>query len=143
MTTPATPPASFFDRRGKQGLVIGIANDESIAYGCARAMRALGADLAITYLNQRAEPFVRPLAEQLESAIVQPCDVETPGDLEAVFAAVRERFDLLADTARRAPQQRLVTIDEVGSVPASLVGDWSRAMTGNVVLVDGGSHVIG
>ena len=56
---------AIVDLAGKRGLVAGIANDSSIAYGCARAFRAAGAELAVTYLNAKAEPYVRPLAESL------------------------------------------------------------------------------
>ncbi|MBC7701159.1 enoyl-ACP reductase FabI [Aquabacterium sp.] len=253
-----------FNLAGKKGLVIGIANEHSIAHGCAKAMRALGAELAVTFLNERAEAFVRPLAEQLGSPLILPCDVEKPGELEAVFDAVRatwghldfalhavasapkddlhgrvidcsaagfaramdvschsfirmaklseplmrqggtlltisyyggqkvvehynlmgpvkaaleavvrslatelgpqgirvhalspgpiltraasgiEHFDdLLAQTARTSPMQRTVTIDEVGAIAAGLVSDWATGMTGNVVFVDGGCHVLG
>lgn len=262
MTNERVVPTSI-NLAGKKGLVIGIANDQSIAYGCARAMHALGAELAITYLNERAEPHVRPLAEQLASPVVMPCDVEKPGELEAVFAAIREQWgrldfalhaiayapkedlhgrvidcsasgfaramdvschsfirmarlaeplmqdggtllttsyygaqkvidhynvmgpvkaaleavmrelaselgpqgirvhalspgpiltraasgiehfdELLKDAAEHAPLHHLVTIDDVGQVAAGLVSDWARRMTGNVVFVDGGSHVL-
>ncbi len=249
---------------GKKGLIIGIANNQSIAWGCARAMRGLGAELAITYLNERSATFVRPLADQLGSTITLPCDVEKQGELEAVFEAISsqwgqldfalhavafapkedlhgrvidcsaagfaramdischsfirmarlaeplmgsggtllttsyygaqkvvehynimgpvkaaleavvrelatelgpkgirvhalspgpiltraasgiEHFDkLLAQAAERAPHHQLVTIADVGAVAAGLVSDWSRGMTGNVVFVDGGFHVLG
>lgn len=68
---------------GRKGLVLGIANGNSIAYGCARAFRALGAELAITFLNEKARPFVEPLAIGLYAPIVMPCDVHQPGQLEA------------------------------------------------------------
>lgn len=83
------------DLARKKGLVLGIANDHSLAYGCAKAFRAAGAELAITYLNARAEQHVRPLGEALECPIILPCDVERPGELEAVFEAVRERWGTL------------------------------------------------
>ena len=73
---------------GKKGLIAGIANEHSIAYGCAKALRDAGADLAITYLNAKAEPYVRPLAEELKSPIIVACDVREPGQLEAVFARI-------------------------------------------------------
>jgi enoyl-[acyl-carrier protein] reductase I len=260
---PATVPTSI-NLAGKKGLIIGVANDQSIAWGCARAMRSLGAEVAITYLNERSEKFVRPLADQLGSTISMPCDVEKPGELEAVFEAISsqwgqldfalhaiafapkedlhgrvidcsaagfaramdischsfirmarlaeplmasggtllttsyygaqkviehynimgpvkaaleavvrelatelgpkgirvhalspgpiltraasgiEHFDkLLAQAAERAPQHQLVTIADVGAVAAGLVSEWSRGMTGNVVFVDGGFHVLG
>jgi enoyl-[acyl-carrier protein] reductase I len=95
---------------GKKGLVVGIANDHSIAYGCAEAFRRSGAELAITYLNARAEAYVRPLAEQLESQIIVPCDVREPGQLEGVFARIgREwgRLDFLLHSVAYAPKEDL------------------------------------
>ena len=80
---------------GKKGLVIGIANEHSIAYGCAEAFRALGADVAITYLNERAKPYVEPLARRLEAPIFLPCDVSKPGQLETVFEAIAQRWGRL------------------------------------------------
>jgi enoyl-[acyl-carrier protein] reductase I len=80
---------------GKKGLVIGIANDQSIAWGCARAFRAFGADLAITYLNDKAKPFVEPLARQIEAPLFLPLDVQVEGQMEAVFASIGERFGRL------------------------------------------------
>ncbi len=74
---------------GKKGLVVGIANEHSIAFGCAQAFRSAGADLAVTYLNAKAEPFVRPLAEKLQSPIIAACDVREDGQLEALFALVK------------------------------------------------------
>ena len=70
---------------GKKGLIVGIANDRSIAWGCARAFRALGAELAITYLNDKAKPHVEPLAREVEAPIFMPMDVMADGQLEAVF----------------------------------------------------------
>ena len=80
---------------GKRGVVIGIANRDSIAYGCAKAMREQGAELAVTFLNAKAEPYVRPLAEELGCEIVLPCDVEHPGDMPALFAAIGLRWGRL------------------------------------------------
>jgi enoyl-[acyl-carrier protein] reductase I len=80
---------ALIDLRGKRGLILGIANDSSIAYGCARVMAACGAELAVTYLDDAAEPHVRPLAEALRCPLILPCDVRAPGQLEAVFDAVR------------------------------------------------------
>ena len=72
---------------GKKGLIVGIANDQSIAWGCAKAFRALGAEVAVTYLNEKAKKFVEPLAKELDAPIFMPLDVNTPGELEAVFRA--------------------------------------------------------
>lgn len=76
-------------------LVTGIANDQSIAYGCALAFKALGAELAITYLNDKARTYVEPLARSLDAALLLSLDVTQPGSLEAVFDAVRERWGVL------------------------------------------------
>jgi len=264
MTNQENTGTTSINLAGKKGLVIGIANNQSIAYGCAKAMHALGAELAITYLNEHAEPFVRPLAEQFGSPLILPCDVEQPGQLEAVFAAIQKQWgtldfalhaiayapkedlhgrvidcsaagfaramdvschsfirmarlaeplmgqggalltlsyygaqkvidhynimgpvkaalesvmrqmavelgpqgirvhalspgpiltraasgidhfdELLEQVAQHSPQHHLVSIDDVGSVAAGLVSDWSLHMTGNVVFVDGGCHVLG
>ena len=80
---------------GKKGLVIGIANDHSIAWGCAKAFRLYGAELAITYLNDKARPHVEPLAREVEAPIVMPLDVTVAGQMEAVFEEVARRWDRL------------------------------------------------
>ena len=82
MTLPAVKAKLL---EGKKGLIVGIANDRSIAWGCARAFRALGAELAITYLNEKAKPHVEPLAREVEAPIFMPMDVMADGQLEAVF----------------------------------------------------------
>jgi enoyl-[acyl-carrier-protein] reductase (NADH)/acyl dehydratase len=98
------------DLTGKRGLVVGIANDQSIAYGCAAALRAAGAELAVTYLNAKAEPHVRPLAEQLQAPLILPCDVREPGQLEAVFAQIEQtwgRLDFVLHSIAFAPREDL------------------------------------
>ena len=248
---------------GKKGLVVGIANQHSIAAGCASAFAAAGADLAVTYLNDKAKPYVEPVAKAVGSEIVMPLDVEVDGQLDAVFETVEQRwgrldfvlhsiaycpiedlhgrvvdcsregfsramdisvhsfvrmarraeplmqeggclltvsyygaekvvdhynvmgpvkaaleavtqymaaelgpkgirvnalspgpiatraasgiahFDALIDEAReRAPQQRLVTLEEVGAMAACLVSGFARSVTGNVAYIDGGYHVM-
>lgn len=97
---------------GRRGLVVGIANEHSIAAGCATAFRAAEADLAITYLNDKAEPFVRPVAESLAAPIVMPCDVRIPGQLEQVFARIEcewGRLDFLLHSIAFAPREDLHT----------------------------------
>ena len=259
-----SPASTSPSLAGKKGLIVGIANDQSIAYGCARAMKDQGASLAITYLNAKAEPFVRPLAAQLEADIIMPLDVEAAGQLQAVFAEIDQRWgqldfvlhaiafapmadlqgrmvdcsaegfaramdvschslirmaqlaeplmaqggtlvtmsyygaqkvvdhyglmgpvkaalesvvrylaaelgpsgirvhavspgpiktraasgigqfdELLSDAASRAPQRQLVNIADVGAVTAMLCSDAARALTGNVIFVDGGYHIMG
>ena len=81
---------------GKKGLVIGIANDKSIAYGCARAFKFLGADdLAVTYLNEKAKPYVQPLAEEIGAGIFMPLDAQIDGQMEAVFEEIERRWGRL------------------------------------------------
>ena len=95
---------------GRTGLVLGIANEHSLAYGCARAFRVLGADLAITYLNDKAKPYVEPLAKELEAAIFMPCDVHVPGQLEAVFQGIEQtwgRLDIALHAIAFAPKEDL------------------------------------
>jgi len=95
---------------GKRGLVVGIANDQSIAYGCARAFREAGADLAVTFLNAKAEPHVRPLAESLGASLILPCDVSVAGALEQVFAAIESRWgqlDFVLHSIAFAPREDL------------------------------------
>jgi len=252
------------DLRGKRGLVIGIANEQSIATGCAAAFAACGARLAATYLNEKASRWVGPVAERLGIEWTAPCDVRVEGELEAVFALAAEkwggldfvlhsiafapredlhgrvvdasaagfaaamdvschsflrvaklaeplmteggcllcvtfygsarvvehynlmgpvkaaleaatrymavelgprnirvhaispgpiatraasgidRFDeLLEQAAARVPQGQLVTIDDVGALAAFLVSDAARGITGTVIPVDGGQHLLG
>lgn len=95
---------------GKKGLIVGIANERSIAYGCAQAFRKQGAVLAATYLNEKAEPYVRPLAERLNCPIIVPCDVRKPGQLEAVFSSIAQQWgmlDFLLHSIAFAPKEDL------------------------------------
>ena len=91
----------------RKALVVGIANDNSIAYGCAQAFAELGANLAVTYLNERSRPYVEPLAQQVGAEIFMPLDVAKPGELEAVFERIRSqwgRLDLLVHSIAFAPK---------------------------------------
>jgi enoyl-[acyl-carrier protein] reductase I len=96
--------------KGSRALVVGIANEHSIAYGCAKAFRELGADLAVTYLNEKARPYVEPLARSLEAPLVLPLDVSVEGQLEAVFGAIATqwgRLDILVHSIAFAPKEDL------------------------------------
>jgi len=250
--------------KGKKGLVVGVANDRSLAYGCARHFHAEGADLAITYLNAKTEKYVQPLAEALDCEIARACDVSVPGELESVFEEIAVKWgrldfalhsigyaraedlhgrvidcssegfahamnvsvhsflrmaklaeplmtsggcllaltyyggqkamqhygmmgpvkgaletaiaymalelghkgirvngispgpvatrsasglrnfdELLDHTAKRSPEHRLITLDDVGALAAFLVSDGASEMTGNISYVDGGYHAMG
>ena len=115
-----------FDLHGKKGLVVGIANEDSIAWGCARAFRAAGAELAVTWLNEKARPYVEPLAEQLQAPIQLPLDVEQDGQMEAVFDALGarwERLDFVLHSIAFAP-----AADLHGRVADSSREGFARAM---------------
>ena len=77
---------------GKKGLIVGIANENSIAWGCAKAFRAFGAELAVTYLNDKARKYVEPLARELEAPIVMPLDARIEGQMEAVFERIGKEW---------------------------------------------------
>jgi enoyl-[acyl-carrier protein] reductase I len=107
--------------KDKRALVVGVANDQSIAWGIARAFRQSGADLAITYLNQKAEAYVRPLAERVNAAIVMPLDVERPEQEEPLFDEIRRvwgRLDILVHSIAFAPgddlKGRVIDTSELG-----------------------------
>jgi enoyl-[acyl-carrier protein] reductase I len=108
MTIDSESPRPLF--RGKKALVVGIANEHSIAYGCARAFRELDADLAITYLNEKSKQYVEPLARALEAPIFMPLDVSQPGQLEALFEEIGTkwgRLDILVHSIAFARKEDL------------------------------------
>ena len=95
---------------GLKALVIGVANEHSIAWGCAKAFRIAGAELGITWLNEKSRPYVEPLAKDVEASITAPLDVAVPGQLEAVFDLVRSRWgklDILVHSIAFAPKEDL------------------------------------
>ena len=95
---------------GQKALIVGVANADSIAYGCAKAFRSLGAELAITWLNEKARPHVEPLAQELGAEITAPLDVSQPGELDAVFETIGRRWgrlDSLVHSIAFAPKADL------------------------------------
>jgi enoyl-[acyl-carrier protein] reductase I len=117
---------------GKKGLVVGIANDQSIAWGCARAFRALGAELAVTYLNEKAKRFVEPLAQALEAPIFMPMDVMVAGETEAVFERIAKEWGQLdfvvhsiAFSPREALHGRVIDVGRDGFLKTMDVSCWS------------------
>ena len=111
---------------GHKALIVGIANEDSIAFGCAEAFRGAGAELAITWLNDKARTYVEPLAEKLGADIVAPLNVETQGELEALFETIRTkwgRLDSLVHSIAFAPKEDL----QGGLLDCSAAG-FSRAM---------------
>lgn len=104
--------SAIVDLAGKRGLVVGIANQHSIAAGCAAAFAEAGAELAITYLNDNAMPFVEPVAKTLGASILLPCDVRIPGQLDAVFERIEADWgtlDFLLHSIAFAPREDLHT----------------------------------
>ncbi|EGJ22757.1 enoyl-(acyl carrier protein) reductase [Cereibacter sphaeroides WS8N] len=96
--------------KGKYGLVVGVANGQSIAAGCARAFAGAGAELALTYLNERALPHVQPVAEEVDAAALLPLDLSQEGALEAVFETVKARWgrlDFLLHSVAFCPKEDL------------------------------------
>jgi len=96
--------------KGCKALVVGIANEYSIAYGCAKAFHELEADVAITYLNEKSRRFVEPIAKELAAPIFMPLDVSQPGELEALFERIARdwgRLDILVHSIAWAPKDDL------------------------------------
>ena len=117
---------------GKKGLIVGIANDQSIAWGCAKAFRALGADLAVTYLNEKAKRFVDPLARALEAPIVMPLDVRVEGQMEALFERIGEdwgKLDFVVHSIAFSPKEalhgRVIDVERDGFLKTMDVSCWS------------------
>ncbi len=81
--------------KGKRGLVMGVANDHSIAWGIAKSLAGQGAELAFTYQGEAMAKRVRPLAESLGGKLVMPCDVEDLASVDALFAALRSEWGSL------------------------------------------------
>jgi enoyl-[acyl-carrier protein] reductase I len=117
---------------GKRGLIVGIANDQSIAWGCAKAFRALGAELAVTYLNEKAKKFVEPLAQEAGAKIFMPLDVRVEGQTEAVFERIAKdwgRLDFLVHSIAFSPKEalggRVVDVPQQGFLTTMDVSCWS------------------
>jgi enoyl-[acyl-carrier protein] reductase I len=114
--------------KGKRGLVIGVANADSIAFGCADKLRAFGADLALTYLNDKAKQYVAPLAEKIDASLLLPLDVTRPGQMQAVFDRIRAewgRLDFAIHSIAFAPRAdlhgRVIDCSQAGFLQAMQV----------------------
>jgi enoyl-[acyl-carrier protein] reductase I len=123
MMEPILPPDLL---RGKKALVVGVANEASIATGCARAFQLCGADVAVTYQNEKARPHVAPVAEEVGAALFLPLDVTDDAQLDAAFEQVRQtwgRLDLLVHSIAFAPKA-----DLQGGLLNSSAGGFAMAM---------------
>ena len=119
---------------GKKAFILGIANDQSIAYGCARAMRKMGAEIAMTYRNDKTKGYTQPLADALDvpPELYLPCDVQIEGQLEAVFEALARhwgRLDIALHSIAFAPREdlhgRVVDCSRAGFLMAMEVSCYS------------------
>jgi enoyl-[acyl-carrier protein] reductase I len=118
--------------KGKKALVTGIANDQSIAWGCAKAFRTFGADLAVTYLNDKSRAYVEPLSREVDAEMLLPLDLTKEGQLETVFATIAKqwgRLDLCLHSIAFAPkadlQGRVVDCSKPGFLLAMEISCWS------------------
>jgi enoyl-[acyl-carrier protein] reductase I len=135
--------------KGKKALVTGIANDQSIAWGCAKAFRGFGADVAMTYLNDKSKPYVEPLAKELGAPIFMPLDLQREGQLEAVFARIDKewgKLDLCLHSIAFAPKEdlqgRVVDCSKSGFLLAMDISCWSfirMAKLAEPLMKDGGA----
>jgi enoyl-[acyl-carrier protein] reductase I len=125
-------PRAHASLEGRKALVVGIANEHSIAWGCAKWLRALGADIAVTYLNDKAKPYVEPFARELEAEIFMPLDVQAKGETEVVFAAIEKtwgRLDCLVHSIAFSPREalhgRVIDVEREGFLTTLDVSCWS------------------
>ncbi|WP_374633973.1 enoyl-ACP reductase FabI [Paracoccus sp. (in: a-proteobacteria)] len=124
---------------GKKGLVIGIANDQSIAWGCAKAFHAFGAEVAVTYLNDKARPHVEPLARQIDAPLLLPLDVLQDGQIEAVFDRITAewgRLDFVLHSIAFSPREalagRVTDVEKPGFLTTMDVSCWSFIRTAHL-----------
>src|SRR3569623_2050100 len=154
---------------GKRGLIMGVANDHSIAWGFAKTLAAHGAELAFTYQGEALGKRVKPLAESLGAKLVLPCDVEDIASVDATFDAIKNAWSKMdfvvhaigfsdknelkgryVDTTRamfaflqkHSPLGRGVTLDELGGTALYLLSDLSGGVTGETHFVDAGYNII-
>jgi len=118
--------------KGQRALIVGVANDHSIAWGCAQAMHRSGAEIAMTYLNDRARPYVEPLAEAVEAPLFLPLEVRDTAQVDALFEAVTAkwgRLDILVHSIAFAPREalagRVTDCPRDGFLTAMDVSCWS------------------
>lgn len=128
----ALPAAKAKLLEGKKGLIVGIANEHSIAWGCAKAFHALGAEVAVTYLNDKARKYVEPLARMIEAPLLLPLDVNVPGQMEAVFDTIARQWGHLdfvvhsiAFSPKEALQGRVVDVERDGFLKTMDVSCWT------------------
>ena len=134
---------------GQKALIVGVANDRSIAWGCAEAMHRAGAEIAMTYLNERAKPYVEPLARQVAAPLLLPLDARDPAQVDAMFDAIAAtwgRLDILVHSIAFAPREalagRVTDCPRAGFLTAMEVSCWSfldMARRAEKLMTDGGT----
>ena len=134
---------------GRKALIVGVANDRSIAWGCAQAMHKAGAEIAMTYATDRAKPHVEPLAQQIGAEIFLPLEVRDPAQLDALFDAIGKRWgrlDVLVHAVAFAPKEalqgRVTDCPRDGFLTAMEVSCWSfldLARRSERLMKDGGT----
>lgn len=139
----------LIDLTYKKGLIVGIANDRSIAYGCATVFRHAGAELAVTYQNEKAQPHVGPLAEALHATLIAPCNVQDDVEMKQLFQLIEQRWgklDFLLHSVAYAPkadlQGRLTDTSKEGFLQAMDITCHSfirMARLAEPLMKDGGS----
>ncbi|MFM2151535.1 MAG: enoyl-[acyl-carrier-protein] reductase [Pseudomonadota bacterium] len=149
MSDPATADRFPPVLAGRKALIVGVANDRSIAWGCAQAMRKAGAEIAMTYANDRAKPHVEPLAQQLGAEIFLPLEVRDPAQVDALFDAIGKRWgglDVLVHSVAFAPKEalqgRVTDCPRDGFLTAMEVSCWSfldLARRSERLMQDGGT----
>lgn len=114
--------------KGKRGLVVGVANADSIAFGCAAKLRAFGAEIALTYLNEKARSYVEPLAKHINAKLLLPLDVTNPGEMRHLFSTLEEEWgslDFVIHSIAFAPREdlhaRIVDCSQSGFLQAMQV----------------------
>ena len=137
--------------KGKRGLVVGVANADSIAFGCAAKLRAFGAEIALTYLNDKAKPHVEPLAKEIDARILAPLDVTRPGAMQELFERVRQEWgglDFAIHSIAYAPKEdlhgRVVDCSQAGFLQAMQVSCHSfleMAHHAEPLMADGGTLI--
>ena len=118
--------------KGQRALVVGVANDRSIAWGCVRALHRAGAEIAMTYLDDRARPYVEPLAREVGAPLLLPLEVHDMAQTDALFAAIEAqwgRLDILIHSIAFAPKEalsgRVTDCPRDGFLTAMDVSCWS------------------
>src|SRR5437016_1875123 len=130
--------------QNKRGLIMGVANDHSSAWGIARTLSPKGASLAFTYQGEALARRAKPLAQSLVSTLRLRCHVENIAAVDAVFAAagISDARQMFAFQARHSPLRPGVTLDEIGGAALYLLSDLSTGVTGDIHFVDSGYNII-